>query len=247
MAKGRKLRKPRDYSEMRTLKPRKTHGEKDQSRSYRARRAAEKKKMGKINKFYCFKCQTIVLSKSDTATCRCGLEVNKIMRPASIGKLIKLDIYEEKILNGTPYRSIDEFRKTDDAANCEDLKRKMMRKYGDLAISDSVRLNEGIANRIADSISRFTDKKLSEDEKNEIQQLEGTVKSANIRRDTYDIDWSESARSAAGKYNTDKYDFFDLDGDWNSWDLNRVITERDIGSVGRVESKRSGVGEVSTG
>ena len=87
-----------------------------------------------INKFYCFRCETITLSKSDKATCKCGAQVNKIMRPASIGKLIKLDIYEEKMLKGTPYKTIEEFRKTEDAANCEELKRRMFRKYGDMAV-----------------------------------------------------------------------------------------------------------------
>ena len=233
MAKGRRLRKPRDYSEMRILKPRKTHGQKDQARSFRAKEAARRKKM---NKFYCFKCETLTVTKGDKAVCKCGTPLNKILKPAGIGKLIKLDIYEEQILKGTPYRTIEEYRDSHDAANCEDLKRRMMRKYGDLAIGDSVRPNDGIASRIADSISRFTDKELSEDEKDEIQQLEGTIKSANIRRDTYTVDWSDAARQVAGKYNDQKYDFFDLDGDWCSWDLNRVITQRDVGRVGRVES-----------
>ena len=177
--------------------------------------------------------------------CKCGHAAGKIVSPGSIGKLHKLDVYEENLLKGTPFRTVEEFRDATDAPNCEDLKRRMMRKYGDLAIGDDVRPNEGLATRMSESISRFTGNDLDEKEKDDVQQMEGVIKSANVHRDTYDVDWTDSARDIAKRYNNDKYDFFDLDGDWNSWDLNRVITQRDVGRVGRVESGNQGSAEVA--
>jgi hypothetical protein len=203
---------------------------------------AERRK--KVTKFYCPSCDRILKSKKATkkmmVKCGCGGHASKIVQKCSIGKLAKKESYEEKILNGTPYRSMAEFRMSGDAPYCEELKSRMLRKYGDLAVGDSVRPGKYLTDKIVGAIERLTNKELSDDDKSEVQNIEGTVSKVNVRDDKTFINWSDDAQSVAGKYNTDNYDFFDLDGEWRSYDLDRVIMPRDVGRVGNVNSDRGG-------
>ena len=112
-----------------------------------------------IQKFLCPHCSRILVLKTpidDDIECKCGRIMNMIVKESNIGKMIKKRLYEARILKDTPYFTIEAFRDSPEAELCEELKVATIRKYGDLAIGDRVRMSECVFNKIKGAIERYS-------------------------------------------------------------------------------------------
>lgn len=198
-----------------------------------AKKNKHMKKSALTNRFYCLGCNVTYVSKSDAAKCSCGKSMSRILRESNIGKSVKAQRYEETMIKGTEFFNISNMRKVLNPDMME-MKIAMLRKYGDLAIGDKVRIGKGVGEKIVSAIEKYGPQKLDENSKTQIMSLSGTVTGFNARKNEVTITWDKGSNEIVGRYNTNGFDFFDLGGRWSDWDLDRIITTQDVGLTGSV-------------
>jgi hypothetical protein len=201
-------------------------------------------------KYYCPVCNVVHVLKDLTGDmkCSCGTVLTPVLKKINMGKVVKLATYSHHMLKDTHYFSLGEMRKVLNEEQ-ELMKVSMLRKYGDLAIGDSVRIGKYTGEKIVGAIEKYGPTKLDESAKNEIGGLSGVISGCNVRKDQYRVTWNKGSDELAGKYNMNGFEFFDLGGDWGSYDLDRIIQMGDVGLPGHV-NRDSGMetrGPVSVG
>lgn len=201
------------------------------------------KKSALTNRFYCRGCNVTYVSKSDSAKCSCGKSMSRILRESNIGKSIKAQRYSDVMTHGTKFFDVNKMTKML-GADMMEMKTAMLRKYGDLAINDRVRISKCVAEKIIIAIEKYGPQKLDDASKSDISGMQGTVTGFNARKNEVTVTWDKGVMGVVGKYNTAGFDFFDLAGKWSDWDLDRIIQMGDVGLPGTVN--REG-GQVAAG
>lgn len=199
-----------------------------------------------VKKFHCSDCNVVhvVKTNSDTAKCRCGATMGRVLQEANIGKAIKHQHYSEILTKGTEFFTLHDMRKVVNSDQ-ESMRVSMLRKYGDLAINDKVRVSKCIAERITKAIEKYGPQQLDDNSKKEIESLSGTVSGFNARKNEVRVTWDPGAGDVVAKYNTGGFDFFDLNGSWSDWDLDRIIQMSDVGKPGTVQNDSNGGGAIA--
>jgi hypothetical protein len=205
------------------------------------------KKSDLTNRFYCRGCNVTYVSKSDTAQCSCGKNMGRILRESNIGKAIKIQRYSDVMTHNTEFFDVNKMTKMLGAEVME-MKTAMLRKYGDLAINDRVRISKCVADKIISAIEKYGPQKLDDASKSDISGMQGTVTGFNARKNEVTVTWDKGVMGVVGKYNTAGFDFFDLAGKWSDWDLDRIIQMGDVGLPGTVNREGGNIaaGEMAT-